>query len=272
MTVTNPQSIRVGDNAIGYDRRGVLGAPTVVLLTGWCQDHRLFDPLLPHLTDEFDVIRIDWRGHGADRRPIADFGPAEQTADTLAVLDALEVDRFLPLSTSHGGWADIEIAERAGLERVPATIVIDWIMTAAGPEFLAGLDGSQDPQGWRAAQQGLFDVWIGDSDHPVVRNHLDAEMAAFDYDMWALSCRVIKEAYLRWGSPLERMRALPAHPTIRHLFSQPTDPAYAAAQADFAEQNPWFSYRNLGGPTHFPTLDSPAAVAKEIAAVLAEAR
>ncbi|MFB8003072.1 alpha/beta fold hydrolase [Nocardia sp. NPDC056000] len=264
MTADTLRTVQVGANAITYDRHGDTANPTVVLLSGWCQDHRLFDPLLPHLISDFDVVRIDWRGHGLDRTPVPDFGPAEQATDTLAVLDALGVERFLPLSTSHGGWANIEIAERAGLARVASVLVIDWIMTAASPEFLASLDAGADPDTWQQGRDGLFDIWLDGSDNAAVRNHVRNEMAAFDYEMWARSCRVIKTAYQHWGSPLERMAAMSEQPSIKHLFSQPTTADYARAQEDFESSHPWFSYRNLGGPTHFPTLDSPEPVAEEI--------
>ncbi|WP_425826800.1 alpha/beta fold hydrolase [Streptomyces fractus] len=254
----------VAGNPLTYDIHGDPEHPTVVLLSGWCQDHRLFDPLLPLLADTHHVIRVDWRGHGEDRTPVADFGSREQAEDVIALLERLGVDAFLPVSTSHGGWANIEIADRLGTARVPQVLVIDWIMTPAGPEFLAGLNAVQDPGTWREARQGLFDVWLGDSDHPLVRHHLDEEMAAFDFEMWARSCRVIADAYGTWGSPLRRMAAMKERRPVRHLFSQPTEAEYARAQDTFHAEHPWFSYRMVGGETHFPTLDSPAVVAEEI--------
>ncbi|TDD41264.1 alpha/beta hydrolase [Saccharopolyspora elongata] len=266
MTTPLLKTLDVDGNAISYDEHGERTDPTVVLLTGWCQDHRLFDPLVPHLTADHHVVRIDWRGHGADRRPVADFGPAEQASDAIAVLDSLGVDRFLPVSTSHGGWANIELADRVGATRVPSLIVIDWIMTPASPEFVASLKASGDPDGWRQDRQDLFDIWLNDSSNELVRNHLDNEMAAFDHEMWDRSCRVIAEAYETWGSPLPRMAAMRENRPIKHLFSQPTDPSYEAAQAHFHEEHPWFSHRNLRGETHFPTLDSPQLVADEIRA------
>ncbi|AHH20970.1 alpha/beta hydrolase family protein [Nocardia nova SH22a] len=259
------RTLEVNGYPISYDEHGEAKHPTVVLLSGWCQDHRLFDPLVPLLTTDHHVLRVDWRGHGEDRSPIPDFGPDEQAADTLAVLDALGVDRFLPVSTSHGGWANLEIAERAGAPRVPDVIVIDWLQTPASPEFLADLAASRSEH-WRAAQRALFDIWLAGSRNELVRNHLDKEMAEFDHDMWARSCDVIAAAYDRWDSPLQRMLALSGEHTVRHLFSQPTARDYLAAQSDFGDSHRWYSHKLLGGDTHFPTLDSPDLVAAEIRA------
>ncbi|WP_306320185.1 MULTISPECIES: alpha/beta fold hydrolase [unclassified Streptomyces] len=261
----------VDGHRITYDVHGPAEAPTVVLLTGWCQDHRLFDPLLPYLSDTHRVVRIDWRGHGEDRSPVADFGYAEQAADTVKVLDELGIDRFLPVSTSHGGWANIELADRLGPERVPTVTVIDWIMTPPPAEFAGGLAEVQDPERWTHGRAGLFDTWLNGSGHPLVARHLDEEMAGFGFEMWARSCRVIADAYERWGSPLERMAAMAHTRPVRHLFSQPDAEAYERAQREFSAGHPWFSHRRLGGPTHFPTLDSPALVAEEIVALTATA-
>ncbi|MFC9787124.1 alpha/beta fold hydrolase [Rhodococcus sp. NPDC127528] len=267
MTSSDLQSIDVDGHAISYDRHGDPANPAVVLLSGWCQDHRLFDPLVPHLADDHHVVRIDWRGHGTDRRPVPDFGPEEQAIDTIAVLDALDIETFVPLSTSHGGWANMELSDRLGSTRVPASIVVDWIMTPASPEFIENLASSRDADRWRQARQDLFDLWLNGSENAAVRNHLDNEMAAFDYEMWARSCDVIAQAYGRWGSPLARMDKLAEPRPVKHLFSQPTAPEYLQAQQDFQEAHDWFSFRMLGGETHFPTLDSPALVADEIRAV-----
>lgn len=261
------ESLVVAGNSISYDQYGDVTQPAVVLLTGWCQDHRLFDPLVPLIAADHHVVRIDWRGHGEDRSPVADFGPVEQASDALAVVDSLGIDRFLPVSTSHGGWANMELTEKMTPERVPASIVIDWLMTPASPEFLENLAASHQPD-WAEAQRELFDVWLDGSDNELVRNHLDNEMAAFDQEMWARSCDVIAKAYGTWGSPLQRMEKIPGEQKIRHLFSQPTTAGYIGAQEEFHRAHPWFSYKLLGGETHFPTLDSPQHVADEIRAMI----
>lgn len=262
----NPElrTIEVNGHPISYQDNGPADAPVVVLMSGWCHDHRLFDQLVPHLESDLRVLCVDWRGHGADRTPVPDFGYREQAADTIAVLDALGVDRFLPLSHSHGGWANLEIADRVGIERTPRLLVVDWLMTSPAPGFTDGLAAIQDPERWIAGRQGLYDVWLNGQRHERVERHLEVEMSGFDFEMWARSCRVIADAYATFGSPLQRMASLAAPRPTTHLFSQPNDPAYEKAQVDFRSEHPWFDYRTLGGPTHFPTLDSPALVAAAV--------
>lgn len=262
--ITDLHTIDIHGFPISYQDNGPAGAPVVVLMSGWCHDHRLFDQLVPHLEQDLRVLCIDWRGHGADRSPVPDFGYSEQASDVIAVLDRLGVDRFLPVSHSHGGWANLELVDRVGADRARRAVVVDWLMTPPAPDFAEGLAAIQDPERWIAGRRGLYDVWMNGQQHERVQRHLDVEMSGFDFEMWARSCRVIAAAYAEFGSPLQRMARLREPRPVKHLFSQPTDPAYEKAQVDFQAEHPWFEYRTLGGPTHFPTLDSPGPVAAEI--------
>ncbi|RJL33970.1 alpha/beta fold hydrolase [Bailinhaonella thermotolerans] len=247
---------------------GAPEGPALLLLSGWCQDHRLFDLVLPLLARDHRVIRADWRSHGSDRTLEGDFGVAEQASDVIALLDELGVERVVPVSTSHGGWANLEICGRLGTGRVPRAVVIDWLLTRPAPEFAEGLRLGADPERWREGRQGLFDTWLAMADCPPVKRHLDEEMAGFDPELWRLSCRVIADAYATHGSPLERMREIGPRP-IAHLFSQPGEESYLRAQEEFAARDPWFEPHRLGGRTHFPTLESPEAVAERVTAFVA---
>lgn len=265
------QSAKLNGHAIDYDvtgpRTGAADAhPPLLLLSGWCQDHRLFRRVVDLLSEDRRVIRMDWRGHGVDRTETGEFGVAEMADDVVALLDELGVAQVVPVSTSHGGWANLEVADRLGAARVPRVVVVDWLMLEAPADFLAGLRVSYDRETWREGRQALFDEWLATADCPPVAEHLTEEMAAFGFEMWARSCRVIEAAYLKWGSPLARMAAFEEPRPIVHLYSQPGFDGYHAVQREFAQNNPWFSAEWLGGRTHFPTLESPAEISARILA------
>ncbi|WP_301169668.1 alpha/beta fold hydrolase [Brevibacillus nitrificans] len=258
------QSITVNGHEITYDIHGDAAGPAILLVSGWCQDYRLFKDIVEPLAKQHKVIRMNWRGHTHPDLLVADFGVKEQADDVVAVLDALGIEQVVPVSTSHGGWANIEITDRLGKGRVPRTIVIDWIMNEAGEDFIKDLQESQKPESWKAGRQHLFDFWIGASDNRTVIDHIEKEMASFGFDMWARSCRVIENAYKMWGSPLKRMAALKEKRPIIHVYSQAPVAGYEEIQENFMKQNPWFGYRVINGKTHFPTLESPEQTAKVI--------
>ncbi|KAL3441026.1 1H-3-hydroxy-4-oxoquinaldine 2,4-dioxygenase [Aspergillus insuetus] len=266
----------INGTEISYDTAGYATGPPIVLLTGWAHDLQLYDLVLPHIAHKFNVIRINWRGHGPSRDPIPDFGVAEQVSDTIALLDTLDVDTFHLVSHSHGGWAALGLVEKlcsSSSSRILSLFMIDQIMTDPPPEFAAGLTTMQDKASWKAARAGLFASWLAGRDNAAVRDHFAYSFGRFGYDMWALSCRVIAGAYAEHGNPMKRMEVLAAERggkicPIRHVFSHPRgDEAYRARHESFqsGKGSGWFSWRDLGGATHFPSLDCPGVVAGEIA-------
>ncbi len=52
-------------------------------------------------------------------------------------------------------------------------------------------------------------------------------------------------------------------PTL-HLYAQPSDDSFLAAQQDFAASHPWFSVERLSAHSHFPILEAPAETADAI--------
>lgn len=258
------KTTQIGANSFSWDEIGQ--GPAVVLLSGWCQDSRLFKTLVPELAQDHRVIRFDWRGHGDHRSHDGDFDIAQQADDLVAFVDQLGLEVFLPVSTSHGGWANIEVCDRLGAGRVPKSLVIDWIMTQPNESFFDLIDGIQDRQIWEAGRAGFFDYWIGDTENDDIINHVNNEMAGYSYEMWARSGREIGKAYRKWGSPMQRMAAMAETRPVMHVYSQPFEPEYAQAQVDFAARRPWFRPNKLHGSTHFPTLEQPGNVAAAIRA------
>ncbi|ADI11806.1 putative dioxygenase [Streptomyces bingchenggensis BCW-1] len=258
-------TITLNGTQIAFDEHGIPGpGPAIVLLPGWCHDHRYYDRLLRRLAPEHRVIRVNWRGHGPDRTPVADFGIAEQTADTIALLDALDMTTFVPVAHAHGGWVALEMAEELGPQRVPQLLIVDLIMTQLPPDFHFGLQAMQQRETWVMAREGLAQSWMAGSSNEHVTHHALHETGGFGFDMWSRSCRVIENAYNTWGSPMARMEQLTHPRPVRHVFAHPKVAEYDALHEDFRSRNPWFSYTRLEGETHFPALEQPEQVAAEL--------
>ena len=258
------QSIEMNGQEITYDIHGEGEGPVLVLLSGWAQDHRLFKYIVEPLAEQHKVIRINYRGHTDSLQFPLDFGPSDQADDVIGVLDALNIDRIIPISTSHGGWANMEITERLGVERVPQSIVIDWILIEASDIFIKSLQDIQNKEIWFQSRDELFKHWIGQSGNKPVRDHMYIEMASWGYDMWERSCRQIETAYKKWGSPMKRMLALTEKRPIVHIYSQAASENYEEVQQQFALENPWFDFKVIPGGTHFPTLESPEEMVEHI--------
>ncbi|AKE01142.2 2-heptyl-3-hydroxy-4(1H)-quinolone (PQS) dioxygenase (plasmid) [Rhodococcus erythropolis] len=246
------------------------GKPALVLLTGWGHDLRYYRRLIPHLAPEFRVVALSWRGHDADRTLVGDYGVHEQTADTIALLDAIGVDVFVPVAHAHGGWVALQLADELGVQRVPRVLIADLIMTTIPSDFAAAVRDLQKPDRWKSARAGLAKSWLSGGVTLPLLKHLLIESRGFGFDTWARSGRVIEDAYNRWGSPMGRMEQLNEPRPIRHVFSHPKTSSYDELHVAFRGRHPWFSHRRLAGRTHFPAHELPREIATEIRAFVNE--
>ncbi len=106
-------------------------------------------------------------------------------------------------------------------------------------------------------------MW-GRDKHPALKEHIDNNFTR-ETAMWSRAGREIERFYDRHKSPLAALSALePPVPTL-HLFAQPKDEGYLEAQKAFAAEHPWFSVQRIEeAETHFPALETPEAVARNI--------
>lgn len=82
---------------------GDRNAPVVVLLGSLGSDHSMWDAQVRDLSRDHRVIAVDHRGHGASEVVPGPCTIADLAGDVLALLDALDVDRFHVAGLSLGG-------------------------------------------------------------------------------------------------------------------------------------------------------------------------
>lgn len=99
-----------------YRLDGRAAAPAVVLANSLGTDLALWDPVMPDLTRQFRVLRMDLRGHGASDAPAGEYSLALLGADVLAAMDAAGVSRAHYVGLSIGGmigqWLALHAPER----------------------------------------------------------------------------------------------------------------------------------------------------------------
>ncbi|HEY7282767.1 MAG TPA: alpha/beta hydrolase [Actinomycetota bacterium] len=138
---------------------------TVLLLHSGLVDSRMFDAQMASLVDAgFRAVRFDFRGFGRSERPES---PYSDPDDTVAVLDALDVERAALVGSSKGGAVALGVATDRP-ERVFALVL-------AG----SGIPGYPD---WSPRMRAIWD----DVDAAVKAGDLDR---AHELDMspWVLT-------------------------------------------------------------------------------------
>jgi len=255
---------------ISYDDRGE-GGPALLFLPGWCTSRKVFADLPRQAAARRRVLTLDWRGHGESAAASAPFGSEALIEDAIAVIEASGARSVVPVALSHAGWIAIELRRRLG-DRIAKLVLIDWLVQQAPPPFLRVLEALQAPERWAIARGLLFSIWLRGVEDDELKGFIPADMGAYGSDMWARAGREIEASYRRWGSPLAALAALEAPPPVLHLYAQPDEPGYLAAQRSFADRHPWYAVLRLEARSHFPMFEVPQEMSAEIEQFVAPGR
>jgi 3-oxoadipate enol-lactonase len=118
-----------------YERHGK-GTP-LVLLHGYPLDHTIWEPLVPFLESDFDLILPDLRGFGESDIVSEPFTMADFAADISGLLDQLVIPKAAIAGHSMGGYIALAFA-RAFPERLLGLGLVSSQALADSPEKKAG--------------------------------------------------------------------------------------------------------------------------------------
>lgn len=121
-TVTETR-VQAGDVKLRILRAGS-GRP-LVLLPGWTCSADFFVHQLTGLSDRFDVIAVDPRGHGGSDKPLTGNTFAQRGDDLAALLDALGLDDVVLLGWSFGVLDALSYVRRHGTDRLAQVVLVD---------------------------------------------------------------------------------------------------------------------------------------------------
>jgi pimeloyl-ACP methyl ester carboxylesterase len=108
----------------------------LLLLHGWPEFWFAWEPVMRRLSDRFTLIAPDLRGFGSSDKPVGTFGPNEQAADMLALLDVLKLDRVGVVAHDVGGAVAQALARQVP-ERLAGLFFFDFIYPGIGGRFAA---------------------------------------------------------------------------------------------------------------------------------------
>jgi 3-oxoadipate enol-lactonase len=101
--------------------QGEQGRPVVMLMNSIGTDQTLFDAVAPLLVDDYRLLRVDTRGHGASDVPHGDYSLEGLADDMFAVMDAADIRSATLCGVSLGGMIAMTMALRAP-DRVDALL------------------------------------------------------------------------------------------------------------------------------------------------------
>jgi pimeloyl-ACP methyl ester carboxylesterase len=100
--------LNVNDTHLYYERIGS-GQPLVCVHGSW-GDHTNWDALVPLLSEEFEIVTYDRRGHSDSERPDAQGSTDEDAADLAALIETLELAPAHVVANSFGGVITLRLA------------------------------------------------------------------------------------------------------------------------------------------------------------------
>jgi 3-oxoadipate enol-lactonase len=99
---------------LGHDVHGDPAAPVLVLGGSLGTTREMWEPQLAALAERYLVVRYEHRGHGDSEAPTDDCTIEDLSADVLALLDQLGVERFMYAGVSLGGMVGMWLASQPG--------------------------------------------------------------------------------------------------------------------------------------------------------------
>jgi 3-oxoadipate enol-lactonase / 4-carboxymuconolactone decarboxylase len=237
---------------------GPRDAPPLVLLNSIGATTDMWTPVLGPLVEQFRVVRIDHRGHGAS--PASPAGTAcslaDVAADVLAVLDGLGLGRVHLAGLSLGGMTGMWLAVHRP-ERVSRLALV--CTSAHLPPAQGWLDRAATVRanGMRAVADVVVARWLtpqlAERD-PELSERLRDMLCSVDAESYAQCCEAIAAMDLR--ADLARIAA----PTL--VIAGAQDPATPPAHAEaIADSISGARLELLDPAAHLATFEQPGRIA-----------
>lgn len=258
------RAIAVGGVTLSLRSDGPEDGPALVFANSLGTDHRIWDPLLPHLPAGLRLIRHDKRGHGLSDCPEDAWGMGDHVADLAGILDALGVKGAVVCGLSVGGMiAQGLAAERPDLVR--ALILCDTGAKIGAPEMWDARIAAIRAGGVAALADAILERWFtrafraGDPTFPLWRNML----LRSDAEGYMRTCAAIRDTDLVESTARLRLPCL----AVCGSEDGATPPDLVRETAALIRGSRFEVIRRAG---HIPCVEQPAALGRLITGFLEE--
>jgi 3-oxoadipate enol-lactonase len=117
-------TIEVNGTTVNYVDEGPRDAPALLFSPSMFFDHRMFAAQAQAFSDRYRIVRYDLRGQGdSQRHPRELLDMDTQTADAVALIDALGLHDVTFVGNSMGGFIGLRLAARHG-DRIRSAVVM----------------------------------------------------------------------------------------------------------------------------------------------------
>jgi 3-oxoadipate enol-lactonase len=182
-----------------YQIDGREDTPPLVLLNSLGTDLRMWQPLIPLLTQQFRVIRYDARGHGQSALASEAYAIHDLGHDLLALLDRLQIERASICGISLGGLTALWFAARYP-QRIRRAIFANTAARIGSRLIWDARIAAVRAGGMVAIREAVLARFLSAGyrqDHPVMLQELEAMLLAIKPQGYMAACEVLRETDLR---------------------------------------------------------------------------
>jgi pimeloyl-ACP methyl ester carboxylesterase len=248
------------------------GPPLVFIHGGYC-NHRDWTNQVQSLRNEFTILAIDQRGHGASTGDYGQYSVEKSAFDIQSALDRLGFGPAILIGHSMGTRVIMQIAANQP-QKTLGIILLDGSRLRSEPLPATPLEPPAVPpdENLRPLIAGAFESMFCDKIDPEVKNTILAEIAATS----VADIRALVDAVQAWDiyeldRVLARISDIPAM-AVQSTFHDHRTNRYSLASRD--ESSPWLEFLKSGlhqleivvAPNlcHFNMLEDPEKITTEI--------
>lgn len=256
---------QVNGLTLHYKVEGKPDGPTVIFINSLGTDLRIWDDVVPHFVDHYQVMRFDKRGHGLSDCPPAPYTIREMTLDLVGLMDTLALKRATIVGLSVGGMIAIDAAANFP-ERVIRVILSDTAPKIGTAERWNERINTVREHGIAHLGEAILDRWFTPSfaeDNPAAHHGFLNMLTRLPAEGYAGVCEAIRDADLTESAKMIAQDVL--------VLGGDQD---ASTPPDFVQEAtsviPNVRFQLIVGAGHLPCVEQPEKTASAILQFLKE--
>jgi len=231
----------------------------LVFINALGTDLRIWDGVVPHLTDRHPVLRYDKRGHGLSDCPPAPYSIHDFSTDLIGLLDQFEMTQAILVGISVGGMIAMDFATNWP-ERVYSMVLCDTAPVIGTADMWNDRINRLRDQGMHSMAEAILARWFAPTfkeRSPAVYQGCYNMLTRMPVDGYTGTCEALRDADLTKST-----KAIETHTLIlcgTEDVSTPPD-----LVRGLAELMPNAEFREIPDAGHSTCVEQPDLVAEQI--------
>ena len=247
------------DISLHYKVEGAGDGVPLVFINALGTDLRIWQGVVPHVTDRYALIRYDKRGHGLSDCPPAPYSIRDFANDLRGLLDHLDVMQAVLVGISVGGMIALDFAA-AWPERVQELVLCDTAPRIGTADLWNERINTLRAHGMQSMGDAILSRWFAPTfaaQSPAVYRGYYNMLTRNPVEGYTGTCEAIRDADLTAAARTITARTL----VLCGALDISTPPDLAKG---LAELMPDATFQEIPGAAHLSCFEQPDAVAAHI--------